>query len=208
MLDEITKIAFAFNNKAETLKLGSSYELAVNPNWAAVNDVMNVDLKSKILPGLMELRGEYNRQVHRFKEELIVLKDQQATAEDTVAEKKEHLARLSDGIKGIEAEVDEMQGEDNDLQELLNEKKNVEKEIGNSKADHLEHVARLQFDVDSVKAEYEEKKAEYAQKQKTARENVNKAINLIATHKTYIHENLVAVEMNTTQVQAALQKAM
>ena len=114
---------------------------------------------------------------------------------------------MEEGIRTIEAEVDTMHGEDAELEELVAEKKQIEKEMANAKADHAELGSRLQFSVDTIKAEYDEKKQAFAAEQNAMWKKVGQAMDMISQHKEYIHSSLCAVEMNTTQVHAALQKA-
>jgi len=206
MAEEITAVCFNFNSRAAELQLQEAFQLCMSPTWQTTNKVTNVDLK-KTMHGLNELKGEYNRQVHALKEEKITLSDQASSSADEVLEKKSHLATMEEGIRTIEAEVDTMHGEDAELEELVMEKKQVEKEISNAKADHAEHVSRLQFSVDTIKAEYEEKKVAYAAEQNALWKKVGSAMDMISQHKEYVHSSLCAVEMNTTQVRAALQKA-
>lgn len=216
--EEITGTTYAFNTRASELKLvpgkqqgaaaGVSFEMSVSASGERPQDIMNVDMKNTILPALGELKAEYNQTVHALKEEVLSLKAQANQADDEVAEKSSHLKAMEEGIRSIESEVAQAQnGEDAELEELMSEKKTILNNIGTSRSVHADRVSQLQHTIEAVKQEYEEQKTFFMEEQKVYKQQLMKAMEMITGHKTYIHNSVMEVKMNTGQVQAALQKA-
>lgn len=108
---ELESLAMECNQAVKRLKLGNSFQYVLNADGATPVDVMGIDYKSIVKPGLQSAADEIKRSSMEKLEEYISLQRESSELAAKLDEKRNRIAALQSHIDEEEAHIDNLRKE-------------------------------------------------------------------------------------------------
>ncbi|KAJ4840663.1 hypothetical protein Tsubulata_022572 [Turnera subulata] len=160
---EIEALAMDCNNAARRLKLGDGFQYALSANGSSPAEVMGIDYKSVIKPGLESFTDDLKKSSVEKLEELILLRQLSSELSTKIEEKRNRIAILESHIQEMEAQLNLLRKEKEAhiLRCAAEAKKTMEDvEMEADNMDNLERQAAEVLEVSKVKLQEAIKQSE------------------------------------------------
>jgi len=212
-LEDVDRIIQQFNITARKLKIiplnskfakGVNYQLTFSSHSP---DLIVDQIKGVIKPSLDQLIEELSKSVTTDKEELLTLREKIDKFEESTSDKKDEIINIENKTKKLETSYKkEKERMKDQLKQKQMEIENIHQDINRIKDASADSLAQSNKSVETLRQEFDDLSRKFITEKEEINSCVVQTLDMLASHKAYIQENLGALQKYYIQVRGNLSK--
>jgi len=164
------------------------------------------EIKKTIKPNLEQLKQELSKSTVSFQDESLTIQENIDRREENISDKKDEISALQSRINRLDSEYKKQKERNKDeIHQIELETETLRREIAILKDSSSESLNKSQKSLEVLAREYEILKDKYANEETEMSNCLIQLLESLASHKTFISENLAALNKYYTQTRDNLQ---